>query len=335
MPVDDIVCPEREHGTLISARQTCRTALIGHARADRRLLCLDTDMGGLESDFGAALPEQYLDVGIAEANMLSIAAGLARGGCRPVAHTMATFAASRACEQIKLDIAHHDLPVTIIATHGGFSAGHYGPSHFSLEDLAILRSFPHMTVIVPCDAYEAELALRAALALGHPAYIRLGRKPTPILHRARHDFCIGRASLLRPGDDVTVIAAGPYAVAGALQAAHDLAGEMALRVINMATIKPLDDVVVIAAARETAGIITVEEHMSTGGLGGAVAEVVTTFAPCPVLRIGVTGSIPTRVGDEESLLQACGISSAGIAEAARRLQAGRGATSPSQEVRHG
>lgn len=335
MPVDDIICPEREYGTRVSARETCRLALIEHARADRRLLCLDTDMGGLESGFGAALPDQYLDVGIAEASMFSIAAGLARGGCKPVAHTMATFAASRACEQIKLDIAHHDLPVTIIATHGGFAAGHYGPSHFSLEDFAILRSFPNMTIVAPCDAYEAELALRAALTLDHPVYIRLGRKPTPILHRSQYEFRIGRANLLRPGGDVTVIAAGPYAVAGALQAADTLAGEMALRVVNMATIKPIESAVVIAAARETAGIVTVEEHMSTGGLGGAVAEVVTTFAPCPVHRIGVTGSIPSRVGDEESLLTACGVSPAGIIDAARQMLASRRTAGTSQEARLG
>ncbi|MEF2074666.1 transketolase family protein [Consotaella aegiceratis] len=322
MPADATSANCADDGALISARDTCRAALIRRAHDDSRLLCLDSDMGGLKAGFGAVLPGQYLDIGIAEANMLSIAAGLARGGCRPVTHTMATFAAGRACEQMKLDIALHDLPVVIVATHGGFSAGHYGPSHFCLEDFAILRSLPNMTVIAPCDAYEAELALCAALSLQHPVYIRLGRKPTRILQRAQYEFRIGQSQLMRRGQDLTVIAAGPYAVAGALQAADCLKDEIALRVINMPTIKPIDRRAVIEAARETRGIITVEEHSTAGGLGSAVAEVVTTFSPCAVFRIGVANTIPSHVGDEESLLAECGISSAGIVRAARQMHTG-------------
>lgn len=317
-----VVDSEREVGKLVSARDTCREALIRFAQEDATIMCLDSDMGGLESRFGANMPSQYLDVGIAEANMISIAAGLARGGCKPVAHTMATFAATRACEQMKLDVAHHDLPVIVVATHGGFSAGHYGQSHFCLEDIAILRSFPNMTVIVPSDAHEAELALQAALDFGHPVYIRLGRKPTKILHGAGHTFQIGKAQALRAGDDVTIIAAGPYAVACALEAADALVGEYFVRVINSPTVKPFDSAVAIAAARETAGIVTIEEHMAAGGLGSIVAETVTSISPCPVHRIGVLDVLPKHVGDEESLLAQSEISTTTVVAAIRRMLVG-------------
>lgn len=336
MSLEGTIRPETAHGTYVSARDTCRIALERYARENPKIICLDADLGGLESGFGSALPKQYLDIGIAEANMISIAAGLARGGCRPVAHTMATFAVTRACEQMKLDIAHHDLPVVIVASHAGFSAGHFGPSHFCLEDFAILRSFPNMTVIAPCDAYEAELALQAGLSFDHPVYIRLGRKPTRILYRSQPVFEIGKSQALKTGEDVTVIAAGPYAVASALEAADSLNGEISVRVINMSTIKPIDRQAVIAAATQTHGIVTVEEHMIAGGLGSAVAEIVTSFAPCPVHRIGVVDVLPSQVGDEESLLLQSGISSVEVTKAIHQmLLPARIAGSNRERPRHG
>ncbi|WP_170565819.1 transketolase family protein [Ruegeria atlantica] len=315
MPIEPLSNPD---GQLVSAREHCRQTLLRLAQENRDILCLDSDIGGLDSCFGDVLPEQYFDVGIAEANMMSIAAGLAKGGCRPVAHTMAGFASTRACEQVKLDIAYHDLPVVIIGSHGGLSAGHYGMTHFCVEDLAILRSFPNLTVVVPCDAYEAEKALVAATQHDGPIYIRLGRNPTPILHRQPNPFEFGRAQILRDGADITIIGCGPHAIAAALEAAELSLSQASVRVINMHTIKPLDTAAIVAAARETKALITVEEHTIQGGLGGAICEVVAQKQPCPVTCVGVPEHVPSRVGDEKTLLEQCGISAPRLRDAILR-----------------
>ncbi|MFI6875987.1 transketolase family protein [Streptomyces sp. NPDC050400] len=301
------------------SREICRRTLAELARRDPRIMCVDSDVGGLETLF-ADLPEQYVNVGIAEANLIGMAAGMAASGLVPFAHTLSGFAAARACEQIKVDVAGNDLPVRIIATHGGLSAGHYGPTHHAVDDIGILRLLPNLTVLVPADAVEAEAALIAAADHPGPVFLRLGRSETPLVHRSPVDFRIGRALTLADGDDVTLIATGPHPVLMARRAAETLAAEgIGARVLNMHTIKPLDEEAVLRAAAETGGIVTVEDHLVTGGLGGAVCEVVAARGGCPVRRIGVPDRFSDRVGGELDLLRHAGVTPERIAAEARLL----------------
>ncbi len=318
--VADAVWAERY---AIPSREACRRALLDLARADPRVMCVDSDVGGLE-DLFADLPDQYVNVGIAEANLIGVAAGMAAAGLLPYAHTLSAFAAARACEQVKIDVAGNNLPVRIVVTHGGLSAGHYGPTHHAVEDLAIMRAMPNLTVVVPADAVEAEQALLASARLPGPLFLRLGRAATPLVHREPCAFEIGRAMVLAEGGDVTLAAVGPHPVLRAMQAAEALAAEgIGATVLNMHTVKPLDIEAIRRAAVHTRGIVTVEDHLVIGGLGGAVCEAVTEYAPCPVRRIGVPDRFNDLVGDEASLLDAAGITASAIADAARGLLAVR------------
>ncbi|WP_327432441.1 transketolase family protein [Streptomyces sp. NBC_01236] len=291
-----------------AARDVYRRTLLELARTDDRIFCVDSDTGGFEDGFAAELPAQYVNVGIAEANLFGMSAGLAAAGLIPFANTMSTFATTRACEQLKLDIAGNDLPVRVVATHGGLSAGHYGPSHHALQDLAILRTLPQLTVLVPADAGETALAIRAAAYHPGPVYIRLGRNATPQIHREPYAFSIGTSVPLADGDDVAVVATGPLPVHYALTARDVLAAQgVSARVVNMHTIKPLDRDALLRAARETAGIVTVEDHVVVGGLGGAVSEVVTAEHPCRVRRVGVADRYLDTVGNERELLADGGV----------------------------
>lgn len=302
------------------SRDVYRRALLDLARRDPLVYCVDTDTGGLETTFGAELPGRYVNVGIAEANLMGVSAGMAAAGLRPYAHTLSGFAAARACEQLKVDIAGNNLPVRVVVTHGGLSSGHYGPTHHAVDDLAILRTMPNLTVVVPADAAETEQAVRATAGLPGPVLIRLGRAATPLVHDAVPDFVPGRAAQLRDGGDVTIVATGPHPVLMALQAHAELAAQgISARVLNMHTIKPLDTAAVLRAARETAGLITVEDHLVVGGLGAAVCEVVTRDAPVRVRRVGVPDRFIDRVGDELDLLTAAGVSTARIVAEAREL----------------
>jgi transketolase len=309
---------KRHAGT---TREAYRRTLLELARVDDRVFCVDSDVGGLEDTFAAELPGQYVNVGIAEATLVGMSAGLASMGRIPFANTMSAFATGRAAEQIKLDVVGNRLPVRIVGTHGGLSAGHYGPSHQALEDLAMLRALSGLTVIVPADAAETEYAVRAAAYHPGPVFLRLGRNATPLVHAGPYDFTIGKAVPLAPGDDVTIIAAGPMPVVLALQAHEKLAGEgIAARVLDMHTITPVDSGAILAAAGETAGIVTVEDHVVTGGLGGAVCEVVCAHRPVPVHRIGAERSYVDDVGDERELLAHAGITVESIVAAARRIE---------------
>jgi len=301
------------------SREVCRRALLELAMADPRIMCVDSDVGGLE-DLFADLPDQYVNVGIAEANLIGTAAGMAAAGLIPYAHTLSSFAAARACEQIKVDVAGNNLPVRIIATHGGLSAGHYGPTHHAVEDLAILRTMPNLTVVVPADGAEAERAVLATASLPGPVYLRLGRAATPLLYRGPYEFEVGRAVPLADGDDVTLVATGPYPVGMAVLAAELLAGAgIHARVLNMHTVKPLDVEALRRAATQTRGIVTVEDHLVVGGLGGAVCEAVAATSPCPVRRVGVPDRFSDRVGDERDLLTAAGITPEAIASEATAI----------------
>ncbi|MFI6376423.1 transketolase family protein [Streptomyces sp. NPDC050546] len=306
-----------------ATRDVYRATLLDLAKSDPRIFCVDTDMGGLEDSFESELPGQYVNVGIAEANLMGVSAGLAADGLVPFANTIASFAATRACEQVKVDIAGNALPVRIVGTHGGFSAGHYGPTHHSLEDVAIMRTLPNLTVVVPADAAETEYAVRAIAdtsAFPGPVYLRLGRKATALVHDGPYAFRIGKADVLREGDDVTIVATGPLPVAEAVAAAGLLADRgISARVLNMHTVKPLDTDAVLAAARETAGLVTVEDHVLAGGLGGAVSELTAEHAPCRVHRIGVPDGFHDEVGVEAELLARAGVTARQIAEAAQEV----------------
>jgi transketolase len=303
-----------------STRDIYRRTLAEVAAADPRVYCLDTDMGGLEDSFQAVLPGQYVDLGIAEANMMGVAAGLAAAGKIPFVNTMAGFASARACEQVKLDIAYHEMPVRIVVTHSGLSAGHFGPTHQACEDLAIMRAIPNMTVVVPADTVETERAIRAAVDWPGPVYVRLGRNATPIVHGGEYDFRIGRAVVLREGADVTIVATGALPVTMALAAHEELArGGVRAAVVDLHTLKPLDVATLVSMTRGRAGVVTVEDHSVIGGLGGAVAEALSEHAPTRVLRIGIPDRFCPDVGPHEYLLDRSGVTAGRVVEAALRL----------------
>ncbi|WP_322923411.1 transketolase family protein [Paenibacillus campi] len=287
-----------------SAREVCRQRLLELASDNADIYCLDSDMGGLETSFGAILPDQYVQVGIAEANMMTLAAALAAQGKLPFVHTMATFAATRACEQIKIDIAYNNLPVKIVASHAGISAGYLGPTHHALEDIAIMRALPNMTVIVPADCYEASLVMEEAVHMAGPVYIRLGREQENDVYEHEYHWKAGTSVTLKEGHDVTIIAAGAIPVEIALQAEQllQLRG-ISTRVINMHTIKPLDQVAIVKAARETQLLITVEEHNTIGGLGSAVTEVTAEAHPIQVIRMGFKDIFCEVVGNHRELYE--------------------------------
>lgn len=301
----------------LSDRETYRETLLDLARRDARIYCLDSDMGGLETSFQAHLPEQYVDLGIAEANMMTVAAALAKVGKIPFVNTMAAFAGARAYEQVKIDIAYNNLPVRIVATHSGLSAGTLGPTHHATQDLAAMRALPNMTVLTPADAAETAKMIAAAAYFSGPVYIRLGRHRTDPVYHEDYDFVIGRAVELRPGYDLTLVAAGGLPVLAALAARERLAAQgIAARVLNMHTIKPLDVAAIVAAARETSALITVEDHSIVGGLGGAVAEALAEHAPARLRRIGIPDIFCDEVGDHQDLLEGCGVAPDLIAAAA-------------------
>ncbi|TDD84527.1 transketolase [Actinomadura darangshiensis] len=307
-----------------SARESYRDVLPALMRADDRLYCLDSDTGLFDRDAFAAVPGRYLNLGIAEHNLMGTAAGLAASGAMPFVTTMATFATTRALEVIKIDIAYNALPVRIVATHGGLAAGHLGPTHHALEDLGIMRMLPGFTVVVPGDARQAEEAVRQSLALPGPVYIRLGRTATPDLDGGTAGaFEIGRAQWLRPPGDVAIIACGPHPVLAALRAADLLeAHGVRAAVLNLHTPHPLDTAAVVAAAAGALGVVTVEEHWRSGGLGGAVAETLAEHAPTRVARVGMPATFAERAGDQEHLLARYGITAEAAVTAALKLIGG-------------
>lgn len=285
-----------------ATREAYRDSLLPLLSSHPDLICLDTDTGLFGAEHVAAAGEQYLNLGIAEHNLMGMAAGLAACGRTPFVNTMAAFAASRALEAIKIDIAYNRLPVRIMATHGGLAAGHLGPTHHALEDLAVLRVLPGMTVVVPADAAATETFVEQSLNLDGPLYVRLGRKPSPPLPAAPPPV-IGQAQTLRHGGDVVLACCGPYPVLACLDAAEVLAGHgIEAGVLNMHTLRPFDAQTLVAAARPAALVVTVEEHWRDGGLGGAVAEALAEAAPTRVLRLGVPDRFVDAVGNQEHLV---------------------------------
>ena len=267
--------------------------------------------------FAKEFPDRFYDCGIAEGNMIGIAAGLAASGRTAIASSFAMFAAGRAFEQIRNSVGYPHLNVKVCATHAGITVGEDGATHQCLEDIALMRTIPGMTVINPADATEAAAAVKVAIETPGPFYIRFGRYAVPVLFDSdEYTFELGKGVLLREGSDVTVVATGMM-VAAALEAADTLAAEgISVRVINIHTIKPLDTEILAAAARETGAMVTAEEHNVIGGLGSAVTEALAEACPCPVLRVGVNDQFG-RSGKVPPLLEMYGLTAGAVVEKVR------------------
>lgn len=284
------------------------------------LVVLDADLSASTKtqDFARVYPERFFDCGIAEGNMMSVAAGLAAAGKIPFASTFAIFGAGRAYEQIRNSICYPNLNVKVALTHAGLTVGEDGATHQMLEDIALMRVLPNMTVIVPADAAETRAAVRWAAGHHGPVYIRMGRAKCDDITDPEAVFTPGKAAVLRKGYDITIMACG-IMTAKALAAADILKGAgITARVINMSSIKPIDEETIIKAAAETGAIVTAEEHSVRGGLGSAVAEVVVKHAPVPMAMIGVEDRFGES-GKADDLLKAYGLTAAHIAETALRL----------------
>ena len=298
----------------IATRESYGNALVELGREHTDLVVLDADLAGATKTeiFKKAFPERFLDCGIAEANMAGIAAGLSTCGKVPFMSSFAMFAAGRAYEQVRNSIGYPKLNVKIGATHGGISVGEDGATHQCLEDFALMRVIPGMVVASPSDDIEAKAMVAAAYEHQGPVYMRFGRLAVPVINdRPDYKFELGKGIVLREGKDLTIIANG-LCVAPALEAAEKLAADgIDAKVINIHTIKPLDEDLVVAAAKETGKVVTVEEHSIIGGLGGAVCECLAEKAPVPVKRIGIH-DVFGESGPALELLHKYGLDAEGI-----------------------
>lgn len=274
----------------IATRESYGNALVELGKENPNVVVLDADLAAATKTgvFKKEFPERFIDCGIAECNMVGIGAGLAAAGMVPFVSSFAMFAAGRAFEQVRNSVGYPHLNVKIGATHGGISVGEDGATHQCCEDIAVMRTIPGMTVIVPSDDVEAKAAVKAAAEMDGPVYMRFGRLAVPVINdTADYKFEIGKGTVLKEGTDVAIIANG-LCVAEALEAAKKLEADgINAKVINMATVKPLDEELVLAAAKETGKVVTVEEHSVIGGLGSAVCDVLSEKLPTPVLKIGV------------------------------------------------
>ena len=297
----------------IATRESYGNALVELGREHADLVVLDADLAGATktSTFKKEFPDRHFDCGIAEGNMMAVAAGIASMGMVPFASTFAMFAAGRAFEQVRNSIGYPHLNVKIGATHGGISVGEDGASHQCCEDFALMRSIPGMTVIVPSDDVEARAAVKAAYEFEGPVYLRFGRSGVPLFHDEDYKFEIGKGEVLHDGTDIAIIATG-LMVCEAMKAGEELRAEgINARVINMATIKPLDEELVLKAAEECGKIVTCEEHSIIGGLGEAVSALLSEKLPTPVRRIGVNDEFG-HSGPAADLLKDFGLSAENI-----------------------
>ena len=304
----------------IATRDSYGKALAELGAEYENLVVLDADLAGATKTavFQKAFPARHFDCGIAEGNMMSVAAGLAATGLVPFASSFAMFAAGRAFEQVRNSIAYPHLNVKIGATHGGISVGEDGASHQCCEDYALMRSIPGMVVMSPADDVEARAMVKAAYLHEGPVYMRFGRSGVPVFHDESYQFEIGKGEIVKDGADVAIIANG-LMVYEAIVAAESLkeAGIDAM-VINMATIKPLDEELVLAAAKKCGKVVTAEEHSVIGGLGEAVAALLSEKLPTPVKRVGVN-DVFGRSGPAAEVLEYYGLTAASIADAAKAL----------------
>lgn len=311
--------------TMIATRDAYGQTLAELGEENNSIVVLDADLSGSTktSTFAKKFPERFFNMGIAEANMVGTAAGLAATGKIPFVSTFAIFAVGRAWEQVRQSVAYPGANVKIVATHGGVTVGEDGGSHQSVEDIAIMRAVPNMTVIVPADGPETSRAIRAAAAYKGPVYVRLGRNKVPTVTPEDVPFEIGKGVQLAAGTDVTFVTTG-LMTGQAMAAAEVLKAEgVSARVVHLATVKPLDGEILLKAARETGAIVTAEEHSVVGGLGGAVAEFLGEHCPTLLKRVGINDRFGTS-GKAEELLKYFGLMPADLAEAAREIIARKG-----------
>ena len=302
--------------------------LLELAKRDERIFALTADTLGMPlTEFKQLFPERVLDVGVAEANMVGISAGLALCGKIPFAATIAVFASMRCYEQIRSDVCYQNLNVKIVGVGAGFKYGPLGATHHATEDIAIMRALPNMTIVVPADGRETRKATAALATHPGPAYLRLGRAGEPEVYRDDYEFQLGRAVTLRAGTDLSIIAAG-LVLPNVMQAAEALRERgMQARILNMHTVKPIDRAAILSAARETGAIVSVEEHSIIGGLGSAVAEILAEEQlAIPFGRIGLQ-DIFSGIGTQEQLWEKYGMGVRHIAEVAERVVNSRASAS--------
>ena len=298
----------------IATRDSYGNALVELGKEAENLVVLDADLAAATKTgvFQKAFPDRHIDCGIAESNMMGIAAGLSLTGKIPVASTFAMFASGRAFEQVRNSIGYPHLNVKIGATHAGITVGEDGASHQCNEDIALMRTIPGMTILNPADAVEARACVKAALDYEGPVYLRFGRAAVPVINdRPDYHFEMGKGVLLKEGNDVTIVATG-IMVAAALEAAEKMETEgVSAEVINIHTIKPLDKDLIIKSARKTGKVVTAEEHTIIGGLGGAVCEALCEDYPVPVCRIGIN-DVFGESGSAGALLVKYGLDGDGV-----------------------
>ena len=305
----------------LATREAYGKVLVELGKEHKNLVVLDADLAEATKTckFKEAYPDRFFDCGIAEGNMMAVAAGLAAAGCIPFASSFAMFAAGRAFEQVRNAIGYPHLNVKIGATHAGLTVGEDGATHQCNEDIALMRTIPGMTIINPADAVETEAAVKAAVAHNGPVYLRFGRYAVPTFNNpANYSFELGRGIEIRDGKDVSIVATG-LTVHMAIEAAAQLAADgISARVINIHTIKPIDADILVKAAKETGAIVTAEEHSIIGGLGSAVAEVLSEKYPVPMRRIGVADKYG-KSGQVPELLAEYGITTENIVANAKEV----------------
>ncbi len=308
-------------GKKIATRESYGNALAELGKEHENLVVLDADLAGATKTgvFKKIFPERHIDCGIAECNMMGIAAGLATTGLVPFASTFAMFAAGRAFEQVRNSVGYPHLNVKIGATHAGISVGEDGATHQCNEDIALMRTIPGMTIINPADDVEARAAVKAAYELDGPVYLRFGRLAVPVINDEQsYKFEIGKGITLKDGNDLTIIATG-LCVSSALEAAQMLEADgIQARVINIHTIKPLDEELIIKAAKETGKLVTVEEHSVIGGLGSAVVDCLAEQCPVPVKKIGIQ-DVFGESGPAAKLIEKYGLDGKGVYNAIKQF----------------
>ncbi len=304
--------------TIPNRQAVCQT-LMAMAPEYPGIVTLVSDSRGSAAmaPFAEAFPDQFVEMGIAEQNLVGVAAGLAAAGMQPFVTSPACFLSMRAIEQVKVDVAYSHTNVVLVGISGGVSYGALGMSHHSVQDLAVMRAIPGISVFLPADRFETECLIRTLVKTPRPAYVRIGRNPVADVHESRNiPFVVGKALQLAEGCDLTLVAAGET-VRPALDAAITLAGEgISCRVLDMHTIKPLDEEAILAAARETGRIVTVEEHSVHGGLGGAVAECLVQQHPVPMRILGIPDE-PAIAGTGPQVFAHYGLDAAGICQTVR------------------
>jgi transketolase len=304
----------------LGTRNVYGETLVELARINKDIVALDADLSGstMTKLFAGEFPDRFFNMGVSEQDMMGTAAGLALAGKIPFVSTFAIFAAGRAWEQVRQAIAYPKLNVKIVASHGGITVGEDGVSHQMNEDLGIMRVIPNMTVIVPADGVEVEKIMRVALNTEGPFYIRTSRMKFPVIFPDGVSFEIGRGTVVNEGSDITIIALG-LMVSESLKAAKLLKSKgISARVVNMSTVKPIDEDLIISCARETGAIVTAEEHSTIGGLGSAVCEVISKNCPVPVKMIGIQ-DIFCMSGTGNELLDFYGLRAADIARASENI----------------